>query len=220
MVSKSKRGEQARNYFIEIEKRYKKLQSKSLSPEQEPVRLKTYKGMPVLTIMDISHIIGTTKGRIYWHIVSEKSKLVLGADYFFLQKNDLQRYKEKNFVAPCAVSTLMVIVKTGFEKICEGLGVTKVPNVYPAEKAVREPFQKEYAAMKIQQLDILSRTLQYIDNALERSSAAKYITHELINIGLWGPNDAGFKGITDNWNLGTLEGWNKKATIINARSAI
>ncbi|MCM1508299.1 MAG: hypothetical protein NC177_14395 [Ruminococcus flavefaciens] len=109
---------------------------RQLSFEDEPKYEyfdKTYKGEPVLTVEDISHIIGVKKSSISYHIGNRF--LQKGCDYYTLRKGTLLAFKKENPKISDKITCLNIVVKSGFVKLCEILEIKcDIPKCYCIEE--------------------------------------------------------------------------------------
>ncbi len=83
---------------------------------------KTYKGEPVMTMKDFEHFTGVNYNTAEWHMRT-KGILRLNADYYMLQNEALLAFKHENPKATKLVKCLILINKSGFEKLCKYFGV-------------------------------------------------------------------------------------------------
>ncbi|MDE6540086.1 MAG: Rha family transcriptional regulator [Ruminococcus sp.] len=94
---------------------------------------KTYKGEPVLTVEDISHIIGVKRQNISYHLGNRFLKK--GCDYYTLRKGTLLAFKKENPKISDKITCLNVVVKSGFVKLCEILEIEyDIPKCYCIEE--------------------------------------------------------------------------------------
>ncbi len=104
---------------------YFRAQSKVKFPTElaKPVTpmVRTYKGIPVVTIRDIERVTGVTKNTLRWYIRGKDSIFVEGEDYFFVEKEELRRFKEENpsMDSRNLVSSLILITRSGCEKFAK-----------------------------------------------------------------------------------------------------
>ena len=108
---------------------------KQLSFEDEPKYEyfdKTYNGVPVLTVEDISHIIGVKRQNISYHLGRFLKK---GSDYYTLRKGTILAFKKENPKISDKITCLNVIVKSGFVKLCTILEIEcDIPKCYCIEE--------------------------------------------------------------------------------------
>jgi hypothetical protein len=89
---------------------------------------KYYNGALVLTVEDITHLIGTNTTSIKYRLLSKAFKE--GADYFFLSGEQLAAFKKQNPKLNKSVSHLNIVTKSGFDKLCRAFGVkVEMPKV-------------------------------------------------------------------------------------------
>lgn len=93
---------------------------------------KTYNGEPVLTVEDISHIIGVKRQNISYHLGRFLKK---GSDYYTLRKGTILAFKKENPKISDKITCLNVIVKSGFVKLCTILEIEcDIPKCYCIEE--------------------------------------------------------------------------------------
>lgn len=81
---------------------------------------KTYRGEPVLTVLDIGNMINIDSSSINIYL---KRKAVIGTDYYHLVGNELAEFKKQNPRIIRTINWLNVITKSGFTKICKSYGI-------------------------------------------------------------------------------------------------
>ncbi len=108
---------------------------KQLSFEEKPEYEyfdKTFCGIPVLTVKDISHITGVKKQSILWYL---SNKCVRGLDYCVLKNEDMDMFKKENPKLSKKIFCLTIVAKLGFLKLCEVMGIKRdVPDCYCIEE--------------------------------------------------------------------------------------
>lgn len=111
---------------------------KQLSFEDEPEYEyfdKTYNGIPVLTVRDISHITGAKKQNILWYLAN---KCVKKTDYCVLRAETMETFKKENPKFSKKIACLTIVAKSGFLKLCEAMGIKcNVPKCYCIEEKKR-----------------------------------------------------------------------------------
>lgn len=108
---------------------------KQLSFQDEPEYEyfdKTFCGIPVLTVKDISHMTGVKKQSILWYL---SNKCVRGLDYCVLKGKDMDMFKKENPKFSKKIFCLTIVAKLGFLKLCEVMGIKHdVPDCYCIEE--------------------------------------------------------------------------------------
>lgn len=76
---------------------------------------KTYRGEPVISLMDFARISGATKYAAYRGLmkIGRKNK-----DYYFLEHESLAEFKKENPKLHKSIRSFIVITQSGFEKLC------------------------------------------------------------------------------------------------------
>ncbi|MDE5620334.1 MAG: Rha family transcriptional regulator [Ruminococcus sp.] len=94
---------------------------------------KTYNGKPVLTIDDISHIFNVKRQTILYHLGNKS--IQRGTDYYVLRAETISAFKRENPKFSKMISSLSVIEKSGFVKLCKVMNINcDVPKCYRIEK--------------------------------------------------------------------------------------
>lgn len=104
---------------------------------------KKYRGQEVLTVADIAHYTGLERCVVSWYA---STKLRRGVDCYLVNGNDLSEFKRENPKVSTYISVLLLITRTGFQKICKSYGI-KLDSKVPALELKEEP-AKEYALVR------------------------------------------------------------------------
>lgn len=94
---------------------------------------KYYNGIPVMTVHDIEAVSGVNGYSIRLYI----QKLAKGTDYYFLEGQELARFKSQNPSIEKLISCLLIVTRPGFVKIMGALKVSKLPECF--NQALPEP---------------------------------------------------------------------------------
>lgn len=86
--------------------------------EAEPYEYfdKTYNGVPVLTTADISYFTGMSIATANYYL---QTKAMRNVDYYYLEGESLKGYKLENPQASKLSSSLSLVTKSGFVKLCK-----------------------------------------------------------------------------------------------------
>lgn len=115
---------------------------------------KYYNGIPVMTVHDIEAVSGVNGYSIRLYI----QKLTKGTDYYFLEGQELARFKAQNPTVDKQISCLIVVTRSGFVMLMHALKVSKLPECY--NQALPEPKQSEDKEIVFCMSDILA--LKYV----------------------------------------------------------
>lgn len=197
-----------------------------LSPAQQAPQIHhyVYEGIPVIHSFDMGVAISVS----YSTLLSEAK--YLKQTIYMLKGIPLIKFKRENNIYGRSSSSMALFPKQTALALLEHRGIAdecqdiienyfSVPAIpAPAPRAVlpAAPLPQSYVVEKIKQLDILSRTLHSIKSYEERSEAARYISHELMAMGLWKPQH--LEDNTLDWN--TPDGWNKYSVLQDAKCLI
>lgn len=77
---------------------------------------KTYNGVPVLTTADISYFTGMSIATANYYL---RTKAMRNVDYYYLEGESLKGYKLENPQASKLSSSLSLVTKSGFVKLCK-----------------------------------------------------------------------------------------------------
>ncbi len=86
---------------------------------------KTYRGQPVLSVCDISELMGIKRTTLDWYIRTKG--FIKGKDYYRLEAKTLSEFKAENPRISKLVNCMNVVTKSGFNKLAKILGI-KVEN--------------------------------------------------------------------------------------------
>lgn len=94
---------------------------------------KTYNGIPVLTIEDISHLFNITKQNIN-HYFADKN-MQRGTDYCLLKEKTISDFKMENPKITKTIPSLIIVYKSGFIKLCKIMNIKcSIPDCYCIEE--------------------------------------------------------------------------------------
>jgi prophage antirepressor-like protein len=162
-------------------------QYEQLKLEEKPYEYfdKFYNGVLVLSVEDVSKLIGQKRAAIDFRLNSKLFKT--GADYFFLTNESLAEFKQKNPKIVRSIPHMNIITKSGFDKLCKIYGVkVEMPKAIEKKNTVPKKNSKDESTNEcIITLGVLSdvrNTLSKSNNleAVEQiSNAIKYVAWEL-----------------------------------------
>ncbi len=100
---------------------------------------KTYKGEPVLSIADVEYFTGLNR-----YSISKALKTgVEFMDYYYIDGENLMRFKNDNPKLSKLVSEMYIVTKSGFEMICKAYGIEiETPKLFIEDKKSNLPKRK------------------------------------------------------------------------------
>lgn len=137
---------------------------------------KTYNGVPVLTTADIEHITSIKQATIAWWF-RQKAEAV--KDYYYLEKLELQKFKNENPRLPRLSKQLYAITRSGFVKFCKAYGINmEEPKCFeqkeqPKISAVHriyDTFCKHYNIKRYQLTEDMAKILECGENGITNES--------------------------------------------------
>lgn len=137
---------------------------------------KTYNGVPVLTTADIEHITSIKQATIAWWF-RQKAEAV--KDYYYLEKLELQKFKNENPRLPRLSKQLYAITRSGFVKFCKAYGINmEEPKCFeqkeqPKISAVHriyDTFCKHYNIKRYQLTEDMAKILECGENGIVNES--------------------------------------------------
>lgn len=137
---------------------------------------KTYNGVPVLTTADIEHITSIKQATIAWWF-RQKAEAV--KDYYYLEKLELQKFKNENPRLPRLSKQLYAITRSGFVKFCKAYGINmEEPKCFeqkeqPKISAVHriyDTFCKHYNIKRYQLTEDTAKILKCGENGIVNES--------------------------------------------------
>lgn len=152
---------------------------------------KYYKGTPVLTIADITHFTEIRKGSIQYILTEQCTK---GIDWLVLESEELAEFKKANPKVNKDISHLLVVFKSGFDKLAKVAGLTSDVECFKAIEApvkVEEPPKwlyvdvdnsrelKEQIKAARKHIDTFDTILSKLEKRSVEEKEFKYITHTI-----------------------------------------
>lgn len=177
-----------------------------------PPTRKTWNGNPVMTIKDVAQMTKRSQSEIrYWLDQCFACGVLLSGEY-------LVRYKHENNISGYSGSKLIVLYRHDVESILLKSGIKEDFKVwldgYFIPTCAIGHGDMRFA---VKQANLLYKIAREIKDPVIKEMNLKAVTALLIDIGLWTEKHAGFEGVTANWNDETLEGWNKKKVMLDAK---
>jgi hypothetical protein len=137
---------------------------------------KTYNGEPVLTTADIEHITSIKQATIAWWF-RQKAEAV--KDYYYLEKLELQKFKNENPRLPRLSKQLYAITRSGFVKFCKAYGINmEEPKCFEQKEQPRisavhriyDTFCKYYDIKRYQLTEDTAKILKCGENGIVNES--------------------------------------------------
>ena len=175
-----------------------------------PVR-KTWNGNPVMTTGDIAQLLQCPLSDVqYWARLCKPCGLSLVGTY-------IRAFKQENKFRNTA-SQMLVLYRHDVEQILHKAGreddfKSLLDDYFMPDHALNH----EDMRFAVRQADLLFQIAREIKDPVVREMNLKAVTALLIDIGLWTEKHAGFNGVTSNWDINSLEGWNKDCAMNNAK---
>ena len=166
---------------------------------------KTWKGYPVMTTEDLMMLLHCDQQDVY------RLKNSLGHCGKRLDKQDYVTFKRLHGIQSHA-SQMMIFERSDVVRMLEK---RQVHNQYKDfieqyfEPIHNERLSDEEMKKALKQAEYLCVAASIYDDVQIKSMIKKTLTTLLIKIGVWTENHAGFDGVTDSFDDGTVEGKNK-----------
>ena len=175
-----------------------------------PVR-KTWNGNPVMTTGDIAQLLQCPLSDVqYWARLCKPCGLSLVGTY-------IRAFKQENKFRNTA-SQMLVLYRHDVEQILHKAGrEDDFKSLLDAYFMPDHSLGDEDMRFAVRQADLLFQIAREIKDPVVREMNLKAVTALLIDIGLWTEKHAGFNGVTSNWDINSLEGWNKDIAMNNAK---
>ena len=175
-----------------------------------PVR-KTWNGNPVMTTGDVAQLLQCPLSDVqYWARLCKPCGLSLAGTY-------IRAFKQENKFRNTA-SQMLVLYRHDVEQILHKAGrEDDFKSLLDAYFMPDHSLGDEDMRFAVRQADLLFQIAREIKDPVVREMNLKAVTALLIDIGLWTEKHAGFNGVTSNWDINSLEGWNKDIAMNNAK---
>lgn len=193
------------NYF-----RVSQPAQQQLPLEDKPKR-KTWNGNPVMTVEDLAALMHCTRDIV--HSWVKKCNVV----YTILEGRNLAEYKRENKLQSSS-KRLMVFPGVSVETLLKSNETYKEHADFLHEYFMPEhALSNEDMRFAVKQADLLLCIARDIKDPVVKEMNLKAVTALLINIGLWNDKHAGFNGVSAEWDINSLEGWNKIGVLHDAQ---
>ena len=175
-----------------------------------PVR-KTWNVVPVMTTDDVAQMLQCPRNDVqYWARLCKPCGLSLVGEY-------LRAFKQENKIRNTA-SQMLVLYRHDVEAIlrkagCEGEFQSLLDDYFMPDHALDHKDMR----FAVRQADLLFQIAREIKDPVVKEMNLKAVTALLIDIGLWNEKHTGFNGVTSNWDINSLEGWNKGRALNEAK---
>ena len=175
-----------------------------------PVR-KTFRGVPVMTTGDVAQLLQCPLSDVqYWARLCKPCGLSLVGTY-------IRAFKQENKYRNTA-SQMLVLYRHDVEQILHKAGreddfKSLLDDYFMPDHALNH----EDMRFAVRQADLLFNIAREIKDPVVKEMNLKAVTALLIDIGLWNEKHAGFNGVTSNWDINSLEGWNKDRALNEAK---
>ena len=176
-----------------------------------PPTRKTWNGLPVMTMKDVEQLTNSSQSEVhYWLEQCFACGVLLTGDYLarFKRENNMHSYTSK----------LIVLYRHDVEAILAKSGINS-----DFQSLLDEYFIPDHALgngdmrYAVKQADLLYKIAREIKDPVIKEMNLKAVTALLIDVGLWNEKHPGFDGVTDNWDVRTLEGHNKTHALHEAK---
>lgn len=174
-----------------------------------PVR-KTWNGVPVMTTRDVAQLLQCSRDDVqYWARLCKPCGLSLVGEY-------LRAFKQENKIRNTA-SQMLVLYRHDVEVILHQAGRDDCRSLLDEYFTPDHALDHEDMRFAVRQADLLFSIAREIKDPVVKEMNLKAVTALLIDIGLWTEKHSGFNGVTPNWDINSLEGWNKDRALNEAK---
>ncbi len=187
----------------------KPVQQQLLMDAPMPVR-KTWNGAPVMTTRDVALLLDCPR--------TDVSYLYAQCDVcgVYLDGANLRAFKRENAIQNTA-SRMLVLYRHDVETVLRKAGRDDCQSLLEAYFMPDHALDHEDMRFAVRQADLLFSIAREIKDPVVKEMNLKAVTALLIDIGLWNDKCAGFNGVTSNWDINSLEGWNKDRALNEAK---
>lgn len=180
--------------------------------QQLPVPLirKTWNGNPVMTTRDVAQLLDCQRTDVsYLYAQCDACGVCLDGEY-------LRAFKRENSIQSTA-NRMLVLYRHDVEMVLRKAGCHDYQSLLDAYFMPDHSLGDEDMRFAVKQADLLYKIAREIKDPAIKEMNLKAVTALLIDIGLWTEKHAGFNGVTSNWDINSLEGWNKDCAMNNAK---
>lgn len=172
---------------------------------------KTWNGVPVMTTKDVAQLLDCPR--------TDVSYLYAQCDVcgVYLDGVHLRAFKRENSIQNTA-SRMLVLYRHDVETVLQKAGRDDFQSLLDEYFMPDHALDHEDMRFAVRQADLLFQIAREIKDPVVKEMNLKAVTALLIDIGLWTEKHAGFNGVTSNWDINSLEGWNKDCAMNNAKS--
>lgn len=180
-------------------------------PLEDKPKRKTWNGNPVMTVEDLAALMHCTRDIVHFWV--KKCNVV----YTMLEGRNLAEYKRENKLQSSS-KRLMVFPGVSVETLLKSNETYKEHADFLHEYFMPEhALSNEDMRFAVKQADLLLCIARDIKDPVVKEMNLKAVTALLINIGLWNDKHAGFNGVSAEWDINSLEGWNKIGALHDAQ---
>ena len=171
---------------------------------------KTWNGVPVMTTKDVAQLLDCPR--------TDVSYLYAQCDVcgVYLDGEHLRAFKRENSIQNTA-SRMLVLYRHDVEMVLQKAGCNDCRSLLDVYFMPDHSLGDEDMRFAVRQADLLFQIAREIKDPVVKEMNLKAVTALLIDIGLWTEKHSGFNGVTSNWDINSLEGWNKDCAMNNAK---
>lgn len=171
---------------------------------------KTWNGVPVMTTKDVAQLLDCPRTDVsYLYAQCDVCGVYLDGEY-------LRAFKRENSIQNTA-SRMLVLYRHDVEMVLQKAGCNDCRSLLDAYFMPDHSLGDEDMRFAVRQADLLFQIAREIKDPVVKEMNLKAVTALLIDIGLWTEKHSGFNGVTSNWDINSLEGWNKDCAMNNAK---
>lgn len=181
-----------------------------LPMEKPTLARKTWNGVPVMTTRDVAQLLDCPR--------TDVSYLYAQCDVcgVYLDGVHLRAFKRENAIQNTA-SRMLVLYRHDVETVLQKAGRDDCQSLLDEYFTPDHALDHEDMRFAVRQADLLFSIAREIKDPVVKEMNLKAVTALLIDIGLWNEKYAGFNGVTSNWDINSLEGWNKDRALNEAK---
>lgn len=175
-----------------------------------PPTRKTWNGVPVMTTKDVAQLLDCPRTDVsYLYAQCDVCGVYLDGEY-------LRAFKRENSIQNTA-SRMLVLYRHDVEMVLQKAGYDDCRSLLDAYFMPDHSLGDEDMRFAVRQADLLFQIAREIKDPVVKEMNLKAVTALLIDIGLWTEKHSGFNGVTSNWDINSLEGWNKDRALNEAK---
>lgn len=207
----------------ELVNNYFKVKEELFSEDTEELKVicKVYKGKPVMTIKDLIHFSGLTKGMIR-HYLNGQKDIIQGRDFEVISGKELLSFKMENNLK-MASKALTVIYPAGiaaFSKWVPELPKESRMNVLKSFRdfgkmnEISGEMQKRY--QRLTEANLLLTVADKATDPFYKEYLYQRVTQMMIEESIWTEECNGYQGESSDFNRHLMEGWNKYVNLTHS----